>query len=119
MPKELRDKDVEGQLQASTKTVVNSDTELEEFVNLTIPPQVMEEKEVTSLTLIGLSQFSDPGLTTFNEPPAVPTMNQGTIATVPTNSELSAPTGNATSSKYTYYADQVRYIQNYRIELRK
>ena len=94
MPKELRDKDVGGQLRASTKTLVHKDTELEECINLANPPLVTEEKEETSLILIGLSQLYDRDLATFNATPAVSTTNQGTIATFPTNNELSALAGN-------------------------
>ena len=97
MPKELRDKDVRGKLQTSTKTVVHNNPKLEEFIDLTNPPQVMEEKKENSLSLIGLSQFYNSDLATFNELPTVSTTNQGTITTVPTNNKLSAPAGNATS----------------------
>ena len=38
MPKELRKKDLEGQLQATTKTVEYNDTEFEEFIDFTNPP---------------------------------------------------------------------------------
>ena len=84
--------------------MVHNDTELEEYDDLNNPPQVMEENEETGITLIGLSQVYNPDLTTFMEPPAISTANQGTIAMVPTNNELSPQAKSKTSMEQFFNA---------------
>ena len=101
MPKELRDKDVGGELQATTKTDEIVETEVEEFVDLTNPPQVMKEIEESGLTLIGLSQVYDPDLALLEPEPIV---NAGTIAMAPTNDRLSARAENGTSMEQFFDA---------------
>ena len=80
---------VGGELQASTKTLENEETEVEEFVDLSNLPQGMRQIKETCLSLIGLSQIYDPDLALV-EPAIVCNANAGTIAMVPPNNKLSA-----------------------------